>query len=209
MSTFSHHEDTDGDIPRHPIICLTDLLGAYSAVLFVAYTREWSLAILPAVILFQYVASGIYHWMPYNRVRQTIDHVAIAILIAGTYIQFWLILLPAHESMPQIYLLCGIAGMVCVYRIVFPRHTALHGVLYLVLGLAGLILSAMHPHLFTTLGWISFLFGVLLYFVQFVVFASQKPDLAPKFFGYGEVQHTLLVFASDTHLFVAVVYLTF
>lgn len=208
MRIFAHWEETDGSSPRHPIVCILNLCGMYSAVVFVACTMQWSLMILPAAVFLQYAASAAYHWLPYSKTRQTLDYMAIAWLIAATYIQFWLKLLPPQESLPQIYFMCGFAGAICVFHLLFPEHGALRGTLYLLLGIAGLILSAIHPYLFTTLGWLGFSFGVALYLLQFAIFTIEKPDCWPGLFGYREVQHVMLLAASDIHLFFAAFYLS-
>jgi hemolysin III len=211
MSIFAHREDTRGFTPRHPIVCIEDLVGASSAVAYIVYVRDWSLTILPAAILFQYVASGTYHWLPYNKVRQTIDHVAIALLIAGTYIQFWFKLLPTSEFMPLMYSMCSFALGICIFRIVSPDR--LHGisyVMYLLLGLVGLLFTILNGYMFTdALSMFLFLTGVGLYAIQFAIFSLEDSDPWPNVFGYRELQHVILVAASDTHLLTAIVYLPF
>ena len=74
-------------------------------------------------------------------------------------------------------------------------------------GTGGLIMSLMSTDMLPTAAWIGFLSGIGLYFVQFVVFALQKPDPLPEILGHRELQHAILLLASGLHLFVAAIYL--
>lgn len=177
------------------------------AIVFAMYRPIISLSLLPVAITAQYGASCFYHWLPYNKARQTIDHLMIAVLITATYVQYWLRSLPPTEASWRIWTLGAVTVIVLLVRLALPKYGKLRGILYLALGLGGLIMSLMSTDMLPTAAWIGFLSGIGLYFVQFVVFALQKPDPLPEILGHRELQHAILLLASGLHLFVAAIYL--
>lgn len=205
MNVLAHRENGSGLLPRHPIVCILDIVGAAVAIGFLI-DRPF-LLVLPVAIVAQYGLSCLYHWLPFNKARQTLDHLMIAVLITATYVQFWIRSLPVDESVWRTVTLCSVMALILLLRIALPSHERLRSALYLVLGVGGFLLSISSPHLLPLMGWVWFLAGIGLYFVQFAIYALQKPDLFPAVFGFRELQHVILLAASSLHLVAAAIYL--
>ena len=135
MNVFAHREDGRGLCPRHPIVCFLNLAGVCMAIVFAMYRPIISLSLLPVAITAQYGASCFYHWLPYNKARQTIDHLMIAVLITATYVQYWLRSLPPTEASWRIWTLGAVTVIVLLVRLALPKYGKLRGILYLALGL--------------------------------------------------------------------------
>ncbi len=131
----------------------------------------------------------------------------IAVLITATYAQYWVRSLPPIDANWRLWMLGVVTVVVLVVRIALPEHGKLRCVLYLALGLGGLTLSLINPHMLPLIAWIGFLSGIVLYFIQFLVFVLEKPDPVPCMLGYRELQHGILLCGSGLHLFVAAIYL--
>lgn len=206
MNLFAHREDDCGLFPRHPIVSIIDLIGAGIAIGFFV-TRPVSPFLLPIVIVAQYLASCVYHWRPHCRHRQTIDHLMIAVLITATYVHFWMQSLPADAWSWRVLILCTVMVVILLVRLALPDQEKLRGVLYLVLGLGGLVMSGALAHVLSSNAWAGFLVGVALYFLQFVIYSIKKPNPVPLVFGFREIQHLILLCATTLHLVVVTTYL--
>lgn len=100
-------------------------------------------SIFGATLILAYTASTLYHAIPIARAKpvlQALDHVAIFLLIAGTYTPFtWLALPPARGwSLFALIWALAIVGSVLEF-LPRPRHRALAVALYLAMGWAALI----------------------------------------------------------------------
>jgi len=207
MSIFAHREDTRDWHPRHPIVCILDMIGVCIAICFYLYRPTFALALLPLAIGLQYVASCAYHWLPVNKARWAFDHLAIAFLITATYVQLWIIGLPSDASHWRIFFLCAMMGNVWLIILAEPSNSLLRGILYATLTALGLLLSLLYPAMLPLRGWVDFIAGITMYGAQQLILAIESPDPAPKVFGYREVQHCVLLAASTTHLYVVAKYL--
>lgn len=207
MHALAHREDGCGLRPSHPLVCSLDLVGVAVGVLFLAYRPELSVTLLPIVVIAQYTASCAYHWRYQNKLAQALDNLMIPVLIAGTYVQYWMGSLPAADASWRSALLGAVAGFTIGVRLLYSEHELLKCVLYLLLGAGGLGLSIFSAHALPMAAWYGFLTGVGLYFVQFVVYACKKPDPLPELVGYREIQHAILLTASGLHLYIAALYL--
>ena len=207
MSIFAHREDTRGWPPRHPIVCLLNIVGVCIAIGFFIHRPTPLFALLPFAVAVQYIASCVYHWRPVRKAWWTFDHLAIALLITATYVQFWIGALPSQAAYSRTTLLAAFAAQVAVIIIVRPNYNLLRGILYVVLTAIGLALSLSYPALLTQRGWIDFIAGIVMYGAQQLILAVESPDPVPKVFGYREVQHCFLLAASTTHLYVVARYL--
>ncbi|MES2931259.1 MAG: hemolysin III family protein [Patescibacteria group bacterium] len=199
MNVFAHREDDCGLFPRHPVVSIIDLIGAGIAIGFLV-AQAVSPFVLPIVIAAQYLASCVYHWRPHCRVRQTIDHLMIAVLITATYVQFWMQSLPEGSWRWRVLVLSAVMAVILVVRLLLPDKEKLRGILFLVLGLGGLGMSVAAPDMLSAVGWAGFLAGVALYFLQFVIYSRKKPNPVPGAFGFREVQHLILLAATTLHL---------
>ena len=148
--------------------------------------------------------SAAYHrgsWSPRgNAVMERLDHSMIFVLIAGTYTPFALLLLHGATRWAVLGVVWGGALVGILARNLAPRRGRwLFTGLYLGLGwLALFVLPALlrtgGPFVLTML-----LLGGVLYSVGAVVYARQKPDPSPRWFGFHEVFHAFTVLAFAAH----------
>jgi hemolysin III len=144
--------------------------------------------------------SATYHipnWSPARRAfLRRIDHANIFVLIAGTYTPVVAVLM--HGAL-RIAVLIGIwviaiAGIAASTPVIRSRRRLLAGI-YLGMGWVGAI---MFPQLLAAVG-AAVLFivaGGIFYSLGAVAYATQRPKLWPRVFGYHEVFHALVIAAS-------------
>ena len=159
-------------------------------------------AVYAASVALLFGTSAAYHrgsWSPRARaVMERLDHSMIFVLIAGTYTPFSLLLLEGATRWVVFGLVWGGAVLGILARNLLPLKSRwLFTGLYLALGWVALgVLPALlregGPVVLVTL-----LLGGVAYSAGAVVYARQKPDPSPRWFGYHEVFHafTLLAFA--------------
>ena len=162
-----------------------------SAALVAAWTYGCATAAL-------YFVSFSYHVLARGprarRIMQRADHSMIFVLIAGSFTP--VVLLALHG--PGRWVLLGAvwtiaAGGVALKCFALERFPRLGGGLYIALGWAGLF--AAPAFLRRPLLGLLFLLGGILYTVGAALFASRRPRLNPRWFGYHEAWHTFVVAA--------------
>ena len=147
-------------------------------------------------------ASALYHridWVSLSARRwmRRLDHSMIFVLIAGTYTPFALLVL--HGTLATVILIViwtgAAAGIVLkLFWIDAPKW--LIAVIYVALGWVAV---AAFPDMLHRLGVTPTAMvaaGGALYTLGAVVYARQRPDPAPKVFGYHEVFHALVIAAA-------------
>jgi hemolysin III len=149
-------------------------------------------------------ASALYHridWQPRPRAwLRRLDHSMIFVLVAGTYTPFALLVLAPTMGWTILGVVWGgaVAGVaMSLLWIDAPRW--LTAMLYVVLGWVGFVVL---PQLWDRAGPLTVVLlaaGGLLYTVGAVVYARQRPDPAPRVFGYHEVFHALVIAAALAH----------
>jgi hemolysin III len=145
--------------------------------------------------------SALYHrvtWRPTTRRwMRRLDHSMIFVMIAGTYTPVALIAL--HGTLSKTILIVVWAGALggVVFKLVWID--APKWLLASVYVLLGLVSGAIVGELPAAIGWLGLAglaLGGLLYVIGAVVYASGRPDPAPKVFGYHEVFHALVIVAA-------------
>ncbi|MFN2523504.1 MAG: hemolysin III family protein [Mycobacteriales bacterium] len=148
--------------------------------------------------------SAAYHrvnWSPRaHALMARLDHSMIFLLIAGTYTPFCLLLLQGSSRWILLSIVWGgaLLGIVLRNTVRQPRRWLFVG-LYLALGWVAL---AIVPDVLRHGGWAVLtllLAGGAFYSVGAVVYARQKPNPSPSWFGFHEVFHALTLLAFITH----------
>jgi hemolysin III len=142
-------------------------------------------------------------------VMQRLDHSMIFILIAGTYTPFALLLLEGTARWVVFCVVWGgaLAGVLLRNTVQRPARW-LFTALYLALGWVAL---GVIPQLYETGGLpvvVLLLVGGLFYSLGAVVYALQRPDPSPRWFGFHEVFHAFTLLAFITH-YIAVSFATY
>lgn len=158
---------------------------------------------LTAVQLF--ATSAAYHrgnWSPpILATFRRIDHSNIFIFIAGTYTPLSLMLLEGTTRIAVLVLIWTIAVLGIAFRVLWlgaPRW--LYTFLYVAMGLAAV---GWFPQFWTAGGPAIVLLivaGGVIYILGAVAYATKKPALSLKWFGFHEVFHTATILAAICHL---------
>jgi hemolysin III len=159
-----------------------------------------------------YLASSLYHLLPLSpagvaRLRK-LDHVAIFVLIAGTYTPFCLLALEGGWRWGLLALvwslaLCGIS--LKLFWMGAPRWLSV----LLYLGMGWIAVVAVPALLRTVpaggMAWV--LAGGLTYSVGALVYGLKRPDPVPGVFGFHELWHLFVVAGSACHFWAVLRYL--
>ena len=136
-----------------------------------------------------------------------LDHSNIFLLIAGTYTPLSVAVLPHDQAVTILSIVWGgaLAGILLnLFWPTAPRWLAT--LIYVALGWVALWYL---PQFWALAGpavvWL-LLAGGILYTIGAIVYATKKPDLSPRWFGFHEIFHTFTVLAWACHC--TAVYLT-
>ena len=151
-----------------------------------------------------YGASALYHrlkWSPRALVRmKRLDHSMIFVLIAGSYTPFALLVLHGWWSSVILGLAwAGAAFGIAIKLLSMERLRVLGGAMYIVLGWLVIIAMPQLVHGMSPVGVALLFAGGALYTLGAVVLWRRWPDPSPRWFGYHEVWHTMVVTATLCH----------
>jgi len=151
----------DDDLTRESLLeeianAVTHGIGAGLAiaalVLSVVYAANvesaWAIvatAIYGATLIFMFVASTLYHSLPYRRAKRVLlafDHCAIFLLIAGTYTPITLVVMQGWQGWFLFGVVWGLAVTGLLLRLVWLRY--MHPVFYVI---------------YLAMGWVGFFFA--------------------------------------------------
>jgi hemolysin III len=166
--------------------------------------KATGMAIYGATLIMLFLASSLYHWFDIgprgNRWLRRVDHTAIFMLIAGTYVPPLMLLLDGTWRTVMLSLVLGLALAGALFKIVWIDSPKWIG-LTLYFGLSAVILAPAHiilPQLSSgALAWL--LGGGLAYTLGAVVYARRWPDPWPDRFGYHEVWHLFVMAGAAAH----------
>jgi hemolysin III len=158
-----------------------------------------------------YAASALYHLLPLSpsgvaRLR-TLDHMAIFVLIAGTYTPFCLLALDGAWRWGLLALIWGLALCGVLLKLLWMDASRwLSVVLYLGMGWVAVIaapalLRAVPPDGIT---WI--LAGGLVYSAGALIYGLKRPNLLLGIFGFHEVWHLFVIAGSACHFWAVLHY---
>lgn len=204
---------------KDPASALTHLVGALlSAAGLVALvwrgahqgtpTHIAAFLVFGISLILLYTASTLYHSLSLSPqatlVMRKVDHMAIFVLIAGSYTPFCLLPLREAGGWPLFWAVwgCALVGMgVKLFWMNAPRW--LSTAFYLLMG--WLIVAAFRPLVqnlsISSLAWL--VTGGLLYTVGAVFYATKWPNPWPGRFGFHEVWHLFVMAGSLAH-FIAI-----
>lgn len=200
---------------REPLSALLHLVGGLLALpglaLLLALSRHdparlVSLLVYGVSLVSLYGASTLLHGLKVSsRFRDwlnRLDHMAIFLLIAGTYTPIVFNLFPYGWRWPVLAAVWGAALLGMVYKVRSVRiDTFLNVSIYLVLGW-GAVPLALAFRLLPTVSPAGFgllLLGGLIYSAGFVVYYLEWPDPWPNIFGHHEIWHVFVLGGSLCH----------
>ena len=209
---------------REPVNGLTHAAGGLLAALGlgVLLATAWSAGRIDQLVAFGvfglslialYAASALYHLLPLSpsgvaRLRR-LDHMAIFVLIAGTYTPFCLLALDGVWRWGLLALIWGLALCGVLLKLLWmdaPRWLSV--VLYLGMGWVAVVatpalLRAVPPDGIT---WM--LAGGLVYSAGAVIYGLKRPNPVPGIFGFHELWHLFVIAGSACHFWAVLHYVT-
>jgi hemolysin III len=148
-----------------------------------------------------YLASAIYHSLHTESPwPQRFDHMAIYVMIAGTYTPVCLVALPGQLGYSMLGIEWGLALVGIIANVWFGGGPAvMRVILYLGMGWLAVIaipqLRVVMPAQAVT--WL--LAGGILYSLGTVIYATERPKLWPGKFGAHDLWHVFVLAASGCH----------
>lgn len=148
--------------------------------------------------------SAVYHrptWSPSKRMwMRRLDHAAIYVLIAGTGTPLFYLSLPPETGMKLLILTWTVASF-GIFQSLFwvnaPKWVS--SILYVI---AGYIVVPYFPEMKSSLGTSGILLiiaGGVFYTIGAIIYAVKRPDPWPKFFGYHEIFHLVVIVGAVFH----------
>ncbi len=198
---------------KEPFSTYSHLLGVLLsiaglvALVVESHGNPWRVAgfsVYGASLILLYSASTIYHWLPLSprgedRLRR-FDHIAIFVLIAGTYTPVCLVSLRGGWGWSIFGVVWAIALAGTVLKIVFDHlPNAVSAGLYVGMGWIAVVAVSplMHHFPLQALAWL--LAGGLAYTIGAVIYAVERPDPFPQAFGHHEIFHIFVLAGSALH----------
>jgi hemolysin III len=175
------------------LILLADAPAAYVGAVIFATT-----------LILLYLSSASYHlapWPPRLRsIMMRLDHSMIFVLIAGTYTPFCLVAVGRAWGIPMLAVVWSLAAAGVCLKTLWPHGPRWLGVgLYLSLGWLAVVAAGPLGSELGTGPALVLLLGGVLYSLGAVAYAARRPDPIPRWFGYHEVFHALVVSGSVAH----------
>ena len=154
--------------------------------------------------------SALYHrpdWKPKARAwMRRLDHSMIYVFIAASVTPFALLVLDGSLAWVALAIAWGGAALGVLLSILWVNAPKwLNVIIYVGLGWVGVVCA---PQIFASLGWwaiVGLVLSGVLYTAGAVIYATGRPDPAPKTFGYHELFHSLVTGAAGTHYVVIAV----
>ncbi len=161
-------------------------------------------SIYGASLILLYSASTIYHWLHVsprgNDVLRRLDHVAIFILIAGSYTPVCLVTLRGRWGWSLFGVVWSVALVGTVLKLFF-RHLPAWATVALYVGMGWLAVIAIGPLVrsFPTTALMWLVAGGLAYTAGALIYALERPDPFPEVFGHHEIFHIFVLAGSLLH----------
>ena len=178
-------------------------------------TKVIALGIFGLSLFFLYTMSALYHGIKLPEKKRIwfnkLDHVAIFLLIAGTYTPIVAILFPPVWRTVILVVIWTATALGIIYKIFSKRiHGLINVSLYLIIGWAGAIpaifLSQLRP-VFSSDGFRLILLGGLIYTVGFFIYFKKRPNPWPNVFGHHEIWHLFVLGGSLCHFLFMLFYI--
>jgi hemolysin III len=163
--------------------------------------------------LCMFLASGIYHAQKREEdslnVWRKLDHVAIFIMIAGTYTPMCYAYLEGawFWSIVGVQWGCVLAGLFFkIFYLHAPR--IISPILYLLMGWMALIPMNILWHSMSSLSFWLLVAGGVAYSIGAVIYALKKPNPLPGVFGFHEIFHIFILLGAILHYFMVYIAVT-
>jgi hemolysin III len=162
-------------------------------------------------MLFMFGASSLYHFNKNGENTKTIwrkiDHLAIFVMIAGSYTPFAYIHLDGYWKWGIIITQWSLVALGFFFKFFYinsPR--GLNTAVYLAMG--WIVVIPIRQFIHNAPSSVSILLGVggLFYTIGALIYAFKRPNPIPKFFGFHEIFHIFIILGAASHF--AAIYLS-
>ena len=155
-------------------------------------------------LILLYLASTVYHWalvpLAQRKWLNRIDHVAIFLLIAGTYTPVCLVTLRGGWGWSMFGIVWTVAIAGTVVKLFAPRLPRwVTAALYIAMGWLAVIATVPMVRAVPTAGLLWLVAGGLLYTTGAVIYATRRPNPFPRVFGFHEIFHVFVLGGSVAH----------
>lgn len=199
--------------PFEPFSCYSHLAGvllgvAGLVVLLVVSDddprRIVGFSVYGATLVLLYLASTAYHWLdlaPEQREwLHRIDHVAIFLLIAGTYTPVCLVTLRGGWGWSVFGVVWGVALAGAVVKLLFRELARWVSTgLYVGMGWIAVVATVPLVRAFPVSALLWLVAGGILYTAGAVIYGTRRPDPFPPVFGFHEIFHLFVLGGSMAH----------
>ena len=206
-----------------PMCALTHFAGALAALVGTALllyltwdepAKMASLAIYGISMVILFATSTLFHGIKLSEGKRMwlnrLDHVAIFLLIAGTYTPILYNFFPVEYRWAVLAAIWLVALVGMAYKLVGRRiHGLINASVYPVMAWAGVVPVALvwRAGPVVPLGGAALLLvGGLIYMVGFVIYYWRRPDPWPNVFGHHEIWHLFVLGASFFHFLFMLLY---
>ncbi|MFH0962026.1 MAG: hemolysin III family protein [archaeon] len=167
-------------------------------VSFAIYGTFLFLSLLSSTLLHSFLAFG-----RYKRILGILDHAAIYLLIAGTFIPICLVVIGGFWGIALLSAVSAAAlALMLIKSFAFSRLGKAYSIIsYLSLGWAGVVAGALAYGKVGLLPLAVFLLGGLLYTVGSIIFFTGKPNPFPPVFGSHEIWHSFVLAGNSVFYF--------
>lgn len=177
------------------------------ALVIQADDEPWRVAvsvIYGSSLILLYAASTTYHWLDLSPrgddLLRRFDHLAIFLLIAGSYTPVCLVTLRGSWGWSVFGVIWGFAALGIALKLFFahlPRWSST--ALYLGMGWTAVVAIVPLARALPTGGMLWLLAGGVLYTLGAIIYASERPDPLPGRFGSHEIFHVFVLGGSISH----------
>lgn len=198
---------------KEPFSCFSHLLGVVLAIPGLVWLilqsngepwRTVGFSIYGMSLILLYSASTLYHWLPVSPRKEDLlrrfDHVAIYVLIAGTYTPVCLVTLRGGWGWSLFGVVWGLAFVGALMKL-FCRHLPRWTTAALYLGMGWLAVVAVVPLVRALpvegLSWLAA--GGMFYTIGAVIYGAERPDPFPDVFGFHDIFHIFVLAGSAAH----------
>ncbi|WP_420627505.1 PAQR family membrane homeostasis protein TrhA [Candidatus Leptofilum sp.] len=199
-----------------PASTLTHLLGVFASLVGTAWLvwlvwGRWPVVMVVLVyglsMTAMFLSSTLLHGVKprprLHRFLNRLDHMAIFLVIAGTYTPIVYTFFPNGWRWPVLIVVWGTAVVGMTYKLFSKKiHGFMNASIYLIVswgGVVPLILAGNVAHWLPPGGLLLLLLGGLIYSVGFLVYYRQWPDPWPSVFGHHEIWHLFVLGGSLCH----------
>jgi len=206
---------------KEPVNTLTHFIAFLTAIaglvfLIIVTRNELDKLLVMTVygtsLVLLYGASSLYHWIKTSPSKELclrkIDHIAIYILIAGSYTPVFYYGLGGAWRLTMLIAIWTLAVIGIILKMFFlhaPR--AVSTAFYLSMGWIALVPFAMLVKTIPLGGIIMMVAGGVVYTAGALIYATKCLNFFPNRFGFHEVFHLFIVAGSVTHFLMIVLYI--